>query len=56
MHDLLIASVYVYINMNEDDKSMLPPVGPEAEESLLRLLDEMYYIIVLCKRSDTQNS
>jgi hypothetical protein len=35
-----------------DDKSMLPPVGPEAEESPLRLLySKIYYTNAFCKRS-----
>jgi hypothetical protein len=32
--------IYVYINMNDDYESMLPPVGPQAEESPLILLEE----------------
>ena len=37
--------------MNDDDESMLPPAGPEAEESPLELLEDMLHTIVLCKRS-----
>jgi hypothetical protein len=41
----------MYINMN-DDEAMLPPAGPEAEESSLRLLySKIYYTNALCKRS-----
>jgi hypothetical protein len=41
IHDWLIISmcVCVYININDDDESMLPPVGPEAEQAPVRLLD-----------------
>jgi hypothetical protein len=43
--------MYMYINMN-DDESMLPPSGTEAEELPLRLLySEIYYTNALCKRS-----
>lgn len=35
-----------------DDESMLPSAGPEAEESPLRLLySKIYYTNALCKRS-----
>jgi hypothetical protein len=30
---------------------MLPPAGPEVEESLSRLLKDILHTIVLCKRS-----
>lgn len=34
--------VSVYINMNDDEESMLPPAGPKVEESPLRLLYSKY--------------
>ena len=41
VHDLLIISlcVCVYINMNDDYESVLPPAGPEPNELPLRLLE-----------------
>jgi hypothetical protein len=37
--------VYVHVKIN-DDKSMLPPAGPEAEESPLRLLYSKIYCTI----------
>ena len=49
--------VYVYINMS-DNESMLPPAGPEAEESPLRKITRRYIIqsYYAKERRDTQNN
>jgi len=41
----------VSINMNDDD-SMLPPTGPEAEEVPLRLLEDMLHNRILQKKEE----
>jgi hypothetical protein len=44
--------VCVYINMNEDDESMLPSAGPEAEESPLRLFDDILHNRMIQKNQE----
>jgi hypothetical protein len=44
--------------MNDDGESMLPPAGPEAKESLLRLLDDILHNRIMQKKQEkhrTQN-
>ena len=38
--------------MNDDDESMLPPAGPEAEESSLRLLEDILYNRIMQKKQE----
>jgi hypothetical protein len=57
VHDLLIVSLCVSININDDDESMLPSAGPEAEESPLRLLKDILHKCIIQKKAKAaQNS
>jgi hypothetical protein len=44
--------VCVYINMNDDDESMLPPAGTDAEESPLRLFDDILHNRIMQKKQE----
>ena len=41
--------MYLYINMN-DNESMLPTAGPEAEELPLRLLEDILHKRIMQKK------
>ena len=38
--------------MNDDDESMLPPAGPEAEESPLTLLEDILYKHIMQEKQE----
>jgi hypothetical protein len=48
---LLIVSIYVYIDMN-DDESMLPTTGSETVESPLRLLEDILHNRIMQKKDE----
>jgi hypothetical protein len=37
---------------DDDDESILPPAGTEAEESLLRLLDDILHNYIMQKKQE----
>jgi hypothetical protein len=41
----------MYINMN-DGEYLLPPAGPEAEESPLRLLEDILHNLIMQKKQE----